>query len=143
VNELAIVAQTRDMNAVEWGRYWHTLDMKKKESAKLLAKAVQQEVPSIMEAVNTDILVVDLLYHKIQITKQETGELLILPRLVIFCKDGSVYATCGEKAIRDVLFPASALGVDLPYNPSQKFRVKRVQSKSVKDHFYVSLEWQG
>lgn len=143
MNELVIAASNHDLQALEWGRYWHTLDLKAKGAPLMLAKAIQREVPSIMEAVNTVIEVTDLLFHKIQITKQETGEVLSLPRLVIFCRDGSIWSTSGQKAIRDVLFPCAALGIDLPYKPAQKFKVCRVASKSVKDHYYASLEWQG
>lgn len=142
-NELVLAATVNDLSQIERGRYWHTFDAKDRRSQLLVAKAVQREVPSIMEAVNTVLEIDNLLFHVIRKVREDTGEIVALPRLVIYCKDGSMYSTSGEKAIRDVLFPAAAFGFELPYKPAQKFKVLRVASKSVKDRYYASLEWQG
>lgn len=140
MNELTVQIGQGELVALPVGEYRCTLDPREKANRQRMATAVQTDVPSLMEAVNLEIDVAHLLVHRIDVTDKETGEVKRLTRFVVFAKDGKLWSSCGEKALKDVLLPHSLFGLPLPYNPPQRFRVRREKCKA-EDGYYLALDW--
>lgn len=141
MNDLVEVANAGQLDTLPIGAYLMTLDPADKASRVRLALAVQGKPPSLADIVNTEIEVVDLLYHRVRITDGESGEVKELGRLCLFCKDGKVYSTSGKKAIKDALMPAQLFGFPLPYKPAQKFLVTKTKV-GADGRGYINLEWK-
>lgn len=141
-NELIELASSGELATLPVGRYMLSFTPKTKAERLMVAQAVSGKPPSIADIVNTEIEVVNLLYHRIEIADEVSGEVKNLPRMVLFCSDGKVYSTSGAKACKDALLPAQLFGIDLPYKPPQKFRVTK--TKTAPDgRGYINLEWLG
>lgn len=139
-NELTTTICSGGLASLEPGHYLCTLDPAHRANRQSMAIAVQQSVPSLMEAVNLEIDVSDILLHKIDVLDEKTGEVKRLMRCVLFAKDGKMWSFCGAKPLKDLLLPAQLFGMALPYNPPQRFRVRREQAKG-KQAYYVCLDW--
>lgn len=139
-NELVVLNNEGKLAELPVGRFLYTGDQKDRKQQQALALAVQGKPPSLADSINTEIEVVNLLYHKIQTVDENNGEVKVLPRLCLFTKDGKVYSTSGQKAIKDALMPAALFGFDLPYNPPQRFKVTKTKSRP-DGGGYINLEW--
>lgn len=140
MNDLVEIVNGGGLAELAVGRYLYTGDVKDRKQRQALAMAVQGKPPSLADCINIDIEVVNLMYHRIAFVNKDSGEIKRLGRLCLFCKDGKVYATCGEKAVRDALMPAMLFGFPLPYNPPQRFHVSKVKTRS-DGGGYISLDW--
>ena len=141
-NDLITLANEGELDKLPIGRYLTSIDPSDKKMRMQLALAVQGKPPSLADCLNLEIEVVNLLYHRVRIVDNDTGEVKELPRLCLFCKDGKVYSTSGQKAIKDALMPAQLFGLTLPYSPPQKFKVTKIKSRP-DGGGYINLEWQG
>lgn len=139
-NELVELANTGGLQELPVGRYIYTGNPRSKAEMRALAQAVQTKPPSLVDQLNAELEIVNLLFHRIFVTDDDTGEVRILPRMVVFCTDGKVYSTSGQKAIKDALLPAQLFGFELPYKPPQRFKVTRTKVGS-DGRAYINLEW--
>jgi len=135
-----VVAHAGGLASLPIGQFLYTGDPKDCKQQRALAIAVQGKPPSLADMVNTEIEVVNLLYHRFSFVEEESGEVKQMGRLCIFCKDGKVYSTCGQKAIKDALLPAMLFGFELPYSPPQRFRITKTKSRP-DGGGYINLEW--
>lgn len=142
MNDLVAIANDGALQELPIGRYIMTFDPADKKMRALVASAVQGKPPSLADQVNTEIEIVNLLYHRIKLVDSETGEVKLLPRLCLFTRDGKVYSTSGEKAIKDALLPAQLFGLYLPYDPPQRFKVSKTKNRP-DGGGYINLEWLG
>lgn len=140
MSELVVMSNEGKLAELPVGRFLYTGDPKDRKQQQALVLAVQGKPPSLADLINTEIEVVNLLYHKVQLVDPESGEAKVLPRLCVFCKDGKVYSTSGQKAIKDALMPAVLFGFDLPYNPPQRFKVTKTKTRP-DGGGYINLEW--
>lgn len=140
MNDLTTVVQNGGLATLEPGHYLCTLDPRERANRQLMAVAVQQGVLSLMEAINLEIDVSHVLIHRIDVVDKESGEVKRLTRFVVLGQDGKMWSSCGRKALNDLLFPAQLFGLALPYNPPQRFRVRRAKVKEG-EGYYLALDW--
>lgn len=66
------------------------------EQKAALYKAMSQPDRKMSDFINTKIKVTDLYIEVVEIADEETGEVNQLPRVVLFCEDGTTYASISK-----------------------------------------------
>ena len=141
-NDLAIFKSVKTLREMVPGDYAYTLNPADEKHCKLLALACRGKPASIKKAANTTISVRDLVFYTFDKVDEDDGEVRRLPRLVVIASDGTMFSMSGLKAIEDVLFPVKVLGLSLPLDPPQKFKVSMIPCGDG-GREYASLEWVG
>ena len=140
MNDLVKAMQLPALRQLQPGEYAYTLDPTSKRGRELLAVACRGKPASIKKAANTTIEVEHLVYYTFDKIDKQSGEVKRLPRLVVIAPNGSMFAMSGWKAIEDVLFPCSVLGIQPPFKPPLRFAVSMITCGD-EGREYAALEW--
>lgn len=112
-------------------------------SATMLYKAMNSPDDGIANHINETIDIRNIFIQPVELPNEETGELLVQPRIVIFDNDGKTYATV-SKGIYNALKSMCAI-VGTPETWKAPVTVK-VTQRMIKERRMLSLDvvsWNG
>lgn len=121
----------------ESGGNYCSLDIKDKGQALLAYKAMSNPDEGLSNHINETLNIRHLFIQPVEMVDKQTGEMSILPRIVVFDDDGKSYVTISKGIYNSLRSICSICG--LPENWKSSIKVKVLQ-RNIKEYKMLSLD---
>lgn len=119
---------------------WSNIPVKGENSVKLVLKAKKRGDRRSEDVINTTILVQYVYIHQVQLLNEQTGEVEISPRTVLFAPDGGTVSFCSQGIFDSLTEIIKWLGAG-PWEPALLLRVSQVKTRRA--HTLLTLDYEG
>lgn len=111
------------------GAAMHSFKGSKVEQYRMIAKACGPDVGKSKDCINKVIAVANYYCHKIEIVREEDGEVRDCIRCVLIEPDGKAWAFVSDGIAKEIARIIDVFGAG-PYNPPVKVEVKQIQTRN-------------
>lgn len=132
-------------NAVEneLGQPYCSMQVTDEKSASMLFKAMNQPDDSLGDHINETIDVTNIFIQPVPMTNQETGELNVVPRIVLFDVEGKTYVTVSRGIYNALKNMCAIVGTPEIWKAPVTIKVGQRQIKERRMLTFDVVSWNG
>lgn len=137
-DDLALPADGLNQFGPQGQRMATSLDLKKQENRKLVLKCLQDCDKRLTEEVGEAIRVTDYFIHDVEIRNEKSGEVVIVPRMVLIDKAGKTHECVSETLGSSLRAVAFAYGA--PPWPDGLNLVPKMKRKGERNIYFLEVK---
>ena len=132
-------------NAVEneLGQPYCSMQVTDEKSASMLFKAMNQPDDSLGDHINETIDVTNIFIQPVPMTNQETGEMNVVPRIVLFDVEGKTYVTVSRGIYNALKNMCAIVGTPETWKAPVTIKVGQRQIKERRMLTFDVVSWNG
>lgn len=132
-------------NAVEneLGRPYCSMQVTDEKSASMLFKAMNQPDDSLGDHINETIDVTNIFIQPVPMANQETGEMNVVPRIVLFDVEGKTYVTVSRGIYNALKNMCAIVGTPETWKAPVTIKVGQRQIKERRMLTFDVVSWNG
>lgn len=132
-------------NAVEneLGQPYCSMQVTDEKSASMLFKAMNQPDDSLGDHINETIDVTNIFIQPVPMANQETGEMNVVPRIVLFDVEGKTYVTVSRGIYNALKNMCAIVGTPETWKAPVTIKVGQRQIKERRMFTFDVVSWNG